>query len=315
LKTSKRQAQPARTDRPLPLLTICVPVFNGERYLAQCLDSLLSQTFREFVLVISDNASTDHTASLCRHYVQADSRVRYRRNETNIGMYPNISLLLRSAQTPYVKLATADDFWAPTMLEDALKHLETDPSLVLCFPKMVQVDGAGREIGRYERPLNLLDADPIKRFKSVLTDLGLVYQLMGVMRTSVALATLPFMNQPGADGVYLAELTLYGRLLELPHYQYFRRFHEESSSWDRSSESHQIQRVLGVGTGRIRLAGWKYHLGLIQRLLHSPLPVGPKLELLGFLGRRIVWDRAALCRELWQAVWRARSASSSTGSI
>jgi glycosyltransferase involved in cell wall biosynthesis len=296
-----------------PLLTICVPVFNGERFLAQCLDSLLSQTFRNYVLVIRDNASTDSTAEICQRYVQADSRVRYHRNQVNIGMYGNITLLLRSAQTRYVKLATADDYWSPTMLGDALVKMESDLSLVLCYPKMVQVDQDGHELNRYEKSIELMDIDPIVRFKRVLNELGLVYQLMGVIRTSAIRSTLPFMNQPGADCVYLAELSLYGKMLELPEYQYFRRFHEESSSWNRTSEVHQIKRVLGVGASRIRLAGWKYHFGLIRRLFHSPLAFGPKFKLLLFLGRRIMWDRSALFRELWQYLWPVQTSNPSTG--
>ena len=95
-------------------MTIGVPVYNGERFLAECLDSLLSQTYRGFILLISDNASTDSTEEICQRYVKADSRVRYHRNETNIGLYGNFNLLLRMVRTRYVKLASADDFWAPT---------------------------------------------------------------------------------------------------------------------------------------------------------------------------------------------------------
>ena len=74
-------------DSSEPLVTIGVPVYNGERFLAECLDSLLSQRFRNFVLLISDNASTDGTEKICQTYVKADSRVRYHRNRTNIGLY------------------------------------------------------------------------------------------------------------------------------------------------------------------------------------------------------------------------------------
>src|SRR5688500_19675294 len=67
------------------LITVGLPVYNSERYLRQSLDSLLAQTFPHFVLIISDNASTDGTAQICQQYAAADSRIRYSRNETNIG--------------------------------------------------------------------------------------------------------------------------------------------------------------------------------------------------------------------------------------
>lgn len=298
-------------DSSEPLVTIGVPVYNGERFLAECLDSLLSQRFRNFVLLISDNASTDGTEKICQTYVKADSRVRYHRNRTNIGLYGNFNLLLRLARTRYVKLATADDFWAPTMLGDSLASMEGDSSLALCHPKAVLVAEDGSEIRRYEQSCHLMDDDPAVRFRRVLTEIGLVNQLVGVIRTDVLRSTLPLMNHTLADRVFVAELSLYGKILELPKYQYFRRFHQESTSWDRKSESHQIRRLFSSGTRRIRLATWKYHWGLVRRLLRSPLDSGRKLELLRFLGRRIAWDRWVLMGECWQLLWPARTAAAS----
>ena len=118
-------------------------------------------------------------------------------------------------------------------------------------------------------------------------------------------ATLPLMKQPPADSVFLAELSLHGKILELPKYQYFRRFHEECSSWDRKSESHQVKLVSSGATRRIRFAKWKYHCGLVHRLFHSPLRLGAKLRLLGFLARRAAWDRSELLRECRQLLWPA----------
>ena len=298
-------------DPGKPLLTIGVPVYNGERFLAKCLDSLLSQTFRNFVLLISDNASTDGTEEICGRYVKADSRVRYRRNATNIGLYGNFDLLLRSARTRYVKLATADDFWAPTMLDDSLEPMESDSSLVLCYPRAVLVAEDGSEIRRYEQHLHLMEDDPALRFKRVLTELGLVNQLVGVLRTGVLRSMLPLMNHTLADRIFLAELSLHGKIMDLPKYQYFRRFHQESTSWDRKSDTHQIRRLFSSGTRRVRLATWKYHWGLVRRVLHSPVDSGRKLDLLRFLGKGIAWDRSVLMGECWQLLRPARAAAPS----
>jgi hypothetical protein len=179
--------------------------------------------------------------------------------------------------------------------------MQRDPSLVLCHPRAVLVDEDGREIRRYEKSLQLTQDDPAERFRRVLTELGLVNQLMGVIRSDAVRSMLPLMQQPPADSVFLAELSLYGKIKELPQYQYFRRFHEECSSWDRKSDSHQLRLVSSGGTRRVRLATWKYHWGLARRLLHSPLGFRAKLGLLGFLARRAAWDRSALMRELWPA--------------
>jgi glycosyltransferase involved in cell wall biosynthesis len=298
-------------DPETALVTIGVPVYNGERFLPQCLDSLLSQTYRAFVLLISDNASTDRTQQICHGYVKSDPRVRYHRNPLNIGLYGNFNQVLRLIRTPYIKLASADDFWAPTMLADAIQQMQSDASLVLCYPRAVLVNEDGEEIGRYDKSPNLMEVDPTLRFRRVLNESGLINQLMGVMRTAAVHSMLPLMKQPAADWVFLAELSLYGKIMELPKFQYFRRFHEGSSSWDRESQSHQVRLVSSEGTRRVHLRAWKHHCGLMRRVVHSPLSFKAKMELLHFLGRRAVWDRAALIDECRQLLWPARATASS----
>jgi glycosyltransferase involved in cell wall biosynthesis len=286
-------------------VTIGVPVYNGERFLAQCLDSLLAQTYRDFALVISDNASTDRTQAICERYARADPRVQYRRNPVNIGLYGNFNRVLGLVRTPYVKLASADDFWAPEMLADAMEQMERDASLVLCHPRAVLVSEDGGELRRYDKPLHVLEDDPAMRFKRVLNELALVNQLMGVMRIDAVRSMAPFTNNTDADVVFMAELSLYGKIMELPKYQYFRRFHEACSSWDRKSETHQVKAVFRAGTRRIYLPTWKHYWGLMRGVLRSPLRLGAKVELLAFLGRRAAWDRSALMSECRQMLWPA----------
>ena len=72
-----------------PRLTIGLPVYNGEKYIAESLDALLGQSYTDFELIISDNASTDSTGDICRQYEKQDSRVRYVRQPQNIGLAPN----------------------------------------------------------------------------------------------------------------------------------------------------------------------------------------------------------------------------------
>ena len=74
-----------------PRVSIGMPVYNGENYLAQALDSLLAQTFTDFEIVICGNASTDGTEALCREYAERDARIVYRRNESNVGAAANFN--------------------------------------------------------------------------------------------------------------------------------------------------------------------------------------------------------------------------------
>ena len=116
-----------------PLVTIGIPVYNSERHVAQSIESLLAQTYTNFVMVICDNASTDGTAAICQRYVQQDPRVRYHRNPVNIGMTGNFNRVFELCNTKYLKWSTADDFWADDMLADALRIREADPSCAASY--------------------------------------------------------------------------------------------------------------------------------------------------------------------------------------
>ena len=86
-----------------PLVTIGLPVYNSERYLEESLKSLLAQTYSEFVLIISDNASTDGTPAICQKYADADPRVKYYRNDSNIGNPGNFNRIFELCKTRYLK--------------------------------------------------------------------------------------------------------------------------------------------------------------------------------------------------------------------
>ena len=284
--------------RPDPHVTIGVPAYNASAHLSVCLDSLLAQVYGDFVLQIADNASTDETEEICRKYVAMDPRVRYHRHPRNIGMYPNMNFLLRTASTPYVKLANADDYWAPGMLTDALRVMESNPDVVLAYPMMTLVDESGAPFQAYGHRLHLVEPDPTIRFKRALSEIGLVSQLMGVMRASTVRRMRPMRSLPGEDILFVCELSLYGKLFQTSEHQYFRRFHPQSSSFKRTSMEHQVRHVLEEGATAVRYLTWRQHVGFMSRIIGSPLSIPGKVELLGHIGRRMVWNRVALGHEL-----------------
>jgi len=101
-----------------PQVSIGMPVYNGERFIRDALDSLLAQTFTDFELIISDNASTDETESICRDYLAADPRIRYFKHQINNGAGANFQFVLDEAVGKYFMWAAADDLWNKTWLED-----------------------------------------------------------------------------------------------------------------------------------------------------------------------------------------------------
>ena len=102
-----------------PRVSIGLPVRNGARYLGEAVDSLLRQTYTDFELIISDNASTDQTEAICRAYVARDPRVRYYRSSQDVGLANNYNYLFIRARGEYFKWAAADDVHEPDYLADA----------------------------------------------------------------------------------------------------------------------------------------------------------------------------------------------------
>lgn len=283
----------------LPLVTIGLPVYNSERHIRQSLDSLLAQTFSDFVLVISDNASTDSTSLICQQYAASDSRIRYFRNPENIGNPRNFNRVFELTETRYLKWSTADDFWAPTFLEHAVEIMENDPTIALCYPKAFIVDANGRNPTPYDDDLNLLQTDPAERFFAVLGRIKLAHQHLGLIRTSALRQTHLLGEYVGSDITLLAELSLYGRFLELPERLFFRRFHETSGSWKRNDADHQRKYYHAARARQTRLTRWRGHLGLIAAIAASPLPVRCRMSAYGRLARRMAWDRREIMREVF----------------
>ena len=115
----------------IPRVTIGLPVYNGQNYLVETLESLLAQTYTDFELVISDNASTDRTEAICRQYAAGDARIRYYRNDENIGASANYNRAFELGRGEYFKWAAHDDLLAPTYLERCVEVLDANPDVVL----------------------------------------------------------------------------------------------------------------------------------------------------------------------------------------
>ena len=118
-----------------PLLTIGLPVFNGEKFLEQRIKSILSQTFENFQLIISDNASTDSTSEICLKYSKSDNRIRYTRQKENIGLWSNFYFLLEQANTKYFVWAAVDDIWEKKFLQKNISILESNKNVICCISK------------------------------------------------------------------------------------------------------------------------------------------------------------------------------------
>jgi len=280
------------------MVSIGLPVFNGEKFLGRALDSLLGQTMRDFELIITDNASEDATEQICRAYARRDRRIRYMRNPVNVGAPRNFNRAFEVSDSKYFKWATADDFCGPEFLELAFAVLERDAEVVLCYAKTTTVSADGAPLGEYEDHLHLTDDSARHRFTRLVTTIGLCHQHQGLMRSAALRKTRRLRDHMGSDLNLLAELTLYGKFHELPQRLFFRRLHEGSSSWARDDMTRQRAFYDPGGAHGIVLHGWRQHAADLDAIRRSEISVGEKMALYRFVAHRMMWDGRRLAGEL-----------------
>jgi glycosyltransferase involved in cell wall biosynthesis len=221
------------------LVSIGMPVYNGDLFLEKAIDAILAQTYVDFELIISDNASTDRTQEICLTYADRNSRIRYYRNETNIGAAGNYNRVFELARGEYFKWAAHDDWCAPEYLEQCLKVLEKEPSVVLCYAKAYLVKEQENNLSIYtEDDLNIRSSKPHQRLFKLLETYGWnhVPQVFGVVRTEVLKNTLLIGKYPHADRVLLAELAILGEFYELDDRLFYRRVHPKISQWANNTD-------------------------------------------------------------------------------
>jgi glycosyltransferase involved in cell wall biosynthesis len=254
----------------MTIVSVGVPVYNGEEYLVDTLESLLAQSLKDFEIVISDNASTDRTAEICQSYQAKDPRVRYFRNEQNIGGALNFTRVFELSSAPLFHAGACDDLYAPQFLERCVDALDRDPSAVLSHTRTVMIDERGRPLpfdrerncyldhnGRYLMtpvpPHIARSTSPEMRFREVLWEMGWALPLSGLIRSEALLRTSGYGNYFGADKVILAELALLGRFHHVDEELFAKRVHPDCSAFKTTKEKakHECKGPRGVPQARM----------------------------------------------------------------
>jgi glycosyltransferase involved in cell wall biosynthesis len=291
-------------ERPSPRVTVGVPVYNGERYLAVALDAILGQTFQDFEVLISDNASDDRSEQICREYALRDPRVRYFRNSVNVGANPNFNRLVRLAHGTYFKLANADDVSTTDILAQGVAILDAHPEVALCYGRTILIQEDGEVIGAYDDNLDLRLANGPERFRAVVNRIGLVNVLQGVIRTDVLKRTALLGDCPGDDVILVAELALHGQFWELHDRSLFRRMHPAAASALKVEAAKQEYVAPFTRRTHLYLTSRRYR-GLFALVRRGPLRATEKLRLLGWLLRMAISQRQELATEGAAALRRA----------
>src|SRR5215471_9660208 len=256
----------------MPKVAIGMPVWNGERFLSEAIESILAQTYGDFELVISDNASTDATAEICQSYAKRDARIRYIPQKMNIGAAANYNATFRNSSGQYFKWAAHDDLLAPDFMRECVRVLDEEESVVLCSPATALINEDGSPVGyslehksmvdsygvRWpvtpeNNPL-LMSADPADRFSAILLFMFLCLEVFGLMRRSAVERTSLLRPNVSGDKIFLAELSLIGRFHLLEQFLFYRRCHRQ-----------QFSATLSAGYQTMWVSGRKQHM-FIQQL-------------------------------------------------
>lgn len=292
----------------LPRVTVGLPVFNGARYLPRTLQSILSQSFKDFELIVSDNASTDETEDICRTHARGDRRVRYVRHSENRGAAWNHNCLIELAEGSFFKWAGADDLYEPEFLSFCLKELDSDPDAVLAYPRTVAIDECGAKLYEYSPGWELLSDSPCERLRAVILKGGHWVNadpVGGVIRMDALRRTRLMPSYLGGDKRPLGELSLMGKFIEVPQYLLRRRFHPNSSGmrnpFAKGYDAIEVTWMVSFFHGTeltAYLPSWTLLRDHLSTVRTSTLPVAQKLRLTSAFLKACYWYKKIYIGEL-----------------
>lgn len=226
----------------IPRLSIGMPVYNGENYVADAIRSILDQTYTDFELIVSDNASTDATPEIVEAFAAIDPRVRFVRNARNMGASYNFNRTFELARGEYFRQAAHDDTLAPTCLEKCIAVLDADPAVALAYTQSQCIDEADRHMCDYTDVMDFRQDDPADRFAAHLRRAfdrrpektrgsnPACNPIFGIARASMLRTTPMVANYIASDLILLGEIALHGKIVEVPEMLFTIRAHP-TTSW------------------------------------------------------------------------------------
>ena len=306
-----------------PVLSIGLPVYNGANYLRDAIDSLVAQTFRDFEVIIGDNASTDDTARIAKEYMRTDRRIRYHRQSHNLGAAPNFNDVYRRANgQKYFKWASHDDLLEPTFLASCIEALESHPECPLAYSLFWRIDGSGDHVAEGEPRPELGSDEPAVRAASAIYP----YEqggasdspIFGVIRRTALERTRLHGSFTGSDRTLVLELALQGPFYEVPEPLFSNRDHPDRSTriYTRAKKRQGHVREGWFDTkreGRIVYPAWRRMGEHSTAVLRAGLAPADLLKTLGVLARWVVswnWKRLAydvvVAWRQFSSGWRTR---------
>lgn len=130
-----------------PRVSICLPTFNGDRFVADAIDSVLNQSFQDFELIIIDDSSADGSFELIENYAAKDARIKFFANESRRGLFANYNACMQMAEGEYLKLFAQDDVLHKDALAECVRVLDENPHVSIVSLQRAIIDGDGQPVG------------------------------------------------------------------------------------------------------------------------------------------------------------------------
>jgi hypothetical protein len=305
----------------MPRLSIGLPVYNGENYLPQALDALLAQTYRDFEIVISDNASTDRTPAICEAYAARDPRIRVERQSVNRGAAANYNRTFEMARGELFKWAAHDDVCLPTFVERCVAALDAAGSeTVLAYTPGRTIDADGEAIvpdpyadGDFLQPAS---AFAPARVVHTLRRMSMVNAVFGVIRRDALAKTRLIGPFVASDYVLMVELAMLGRFTRLDEPLLLRRKHPQGSRHEVNPTLADVAAWFHGGSRRKPLCPPRLRLTLeyMRSVYNAPVPVATRLACAGVVVPALTERRLRVTAGKWRrAVRGAASGAAGVG--
>ncbi|MEA2077652.1 MAG: glycosyltransferase family 2 protein [Candidatus Marinimicrobia bacterium] len=260
------------TETP-PIVSIGMVIYNEEQYIREALDSLISQDFKDFELIISDNASLDSTQQICLDYASRDNRIRYYRNDTNIGAIENFNRVFKLSSGKYFMWAGGHDLWSGNYISDCLEIMEKNPNVIVAYPKTIWIDENAEELNIKSGFVDTQGGWVISRFIVIVwTNKNAIY---GLIRSESLDKTKLMRRTAASDELLLAELSLFGDFAHAQKATWYRRINRKTDS-----KKLYIERCFSTNKKfKFRLPYWRLCYEYTDLIWKGPITLMQKLAL------------------------------------
>lgn len=261
-----------------PRAVFGIPAYDGTEHLCEALESLLSQSYRDFAIVVTDDSSSEEPAEIIRRYAERDRRIVYRRNERRLGMAANwrAAFLLARETFPSMELfawGSDHDVWHPRWLAELVAALDADPEAVLAYPHSFRIDGEG---GVLRAPWSFDTrgaTSPSRRLELAVEGMSAGNMVYGLARADALAAAGIFRSVLAPDRLLLTELAVRGRFLQVDDILWYRRFAKAVTN-----ERQRTTLFAGRPPPHAHLPWWLVHSGVIAWTVAVTGSAAPDLE-------------------------------------